>query len=267
MLNKNILLFFKFNWLFKLSNVTFFLIGCMILIAQSYWFLGTSQIKKFSNFENNEIFTYFDDQFKSRVFAYFRLSEDKKSIRIVSKLDVELSRLDLESKILAFRINDDGTLMAVSVYDLKDPLLIYDLKSLKIIKKIPFKRFSRLLEFSIDNRFLIVGDGYNSEITSIDLLNNRKEFLTLPTVPLSFMSGKEGGELFVRSENEVLKLRIYPFELLERNSMIEFSFGGEIFTLDPSSFCNTFGIPHPLLLNNKKASDFKGMKGFYYKNN
>ena len=70
-----------------------------------------------------------------------------------------------------FVLKNNSTVLAVS--DLMETLLIYDVNSRQIITRIVKKISLRLLVFSADNRFLIVGDEHIAKIIRIDLKNSR----------------------------------------------------------------------------------------------
>ena len=136
-------------------------------------------------------------------------------------------------------------MLAVSVSDVMETLLIYDVNSHQIITKIAIKIFLRLLAFSVDNRFLIVGDEHIAKIIRIDLKNSRQDLLTLPFLPLALLTREGPGELFVRAEREVMKIQIGPLKLIGRNARIEFTFGEETFLADINESCTAYGVPFP----------------------
>ena len=216
---------------------------------------------------NTQLLPLFEDQIKTRVPVNYRVSGDKQSIRIVSDSGEELTRLKIGSNILNFQLNNNSKIMAISVSDLKETLLIYDLMTLQINKKYEIKSFPRFLEFSTDNRYLIVGNEHTADIIRIDLKNNRQVSLTLPVLPLAVMIGKKTGELFVRAEMEVMKIQLEPLKLIERNSRIEFAFGDEIILADPDEFCTAHGVPHPLFTPREEAMSRKGIQGYYFQKN
>ena len=57
------------------------------------------------------------------------MSPDKQAIRIVSDSGKELSKLEIGANILNFVLNNNSTVLAVSVSDLMEILLIYDVIS------------------------------------------------------------------------------------------------------------------------------------------
>ena len=213
---------------------------------------------------NTLLLSELEDKEKDRIPVHFRVSADKQAIRIVADSGRELSRLEIGSNILNFELNNNGTMLAVSVADLRGTLLIYDVKTLQIITKVAIKRFPRFLAFSADNRFLIVGDEHTADIIRIDLKNRRQHSLKLPLLPLAIMTGEEPGELFVRAEREVMKIQLEPLKLIERNARIEFTFGEETILADPNEFCTAHGVPHPLFTPSEEAMSTEGLQGFYF---
>ena len=209
----------------------------------------------------------FEDHIKTRVPVNYRVSGDKQSIRIVSDSGEELTRLKIGSNILNFQLNNNSKIMAISVFDLKETLLIYDVMTLKINKKYEIKSFPRFLEFSADNRYLIVGNEHNTDIIRINLKNNRMVPLTLPLLPIALMIGEKTGELFVRAEKEVMKIQLEPLKLIERNARIEFTFGEETILADPDEFCTVHGVPHPLFTPREESMSTAGLQGFYFQKN
>ncbi len=216
---------------------------------------------------NTQLLPLFEDQIKTRVPVNYRVSGDKQSIRIVSDSGEELTRLKIGSNILNFQLNNNSKIMAISVSDLKETLLIYDLMTLQINKKYEIKSFPRFLEFSSDNRYLIVGNEHTTDIIRINLKNNRMVSLTLPLLPIALMIGEKTGELFVRAEKEVMKIQLEPLKLIERNARIEFTFGEETILADPDEFCTVHGVPHPLFTPLKESMSTEGLKGFYFQKN
>ncbi len=349
---KHIWHLFSGSRLFSANNIIILVIGCMILVAQLYWFWSPAKITEEANYENTDwelikgleikeeclnllpgqkleysfktsaevsfnihyheqggrpiylkdekgmlfskgvldppkknlfclmwvnpgmkdirlsyntlLLSELEDKEKDRISVHFRVSADKQAIRIVADSGRELSRLEIGSNILNFELNNNGTMLAVSVSDLGDTLIIYDVKGLKIKTKVATKRFSRFLAFSADNRFLIVGDEHTADIIRIDLENNHQHSLTLPLLPLAIMTGEEPGELLVRSEREVMKIQLEPLKLIERNARIEFTFGEETILADPNEFCTAHGVPHPLFTPLEDAMSTEGLKGFYF---
>jgi len=212
---------------------------------------------------NTQLLSELEDQVKNRIPVHFRVSADKQAIRIVADSGLELSRLEIGSNILNFELNNNATMLAVSVADLRGSLLIYDVKTLQIISKVEINRFPTLLAFSADNRFLIVGDEHTENIIRIELKNNQQHSLTLPLLPLALMTGEEPGELLVRAEREVMKIQLEPLKLRERNARIEFTFGEETFLADPDEFCTAHGVPHPLFTPSEEAMSTEGIQGYY----
>lgn len=267
MQNKYISSLFSGVRIFSLNNISIFLMGCVILISQLYWF-GSAVLKTEDiNYENTQLLNELEYQDIDIIPAHFRVSADRKSILIVSDSETELYKLQIGSKILNFQLNNNGSILAVSVSDLKGALLIYDVKTLKIMKKIALERFPRFLEFSKDNRFLIVGDEHTTEIIRVELKNSRQITLALPILPLALISGQKPGELFVIAEMEVLKIQLDPLNLLERNASIEFAFGEETILADPNEFCTAHGVPHPLFTPIEEAMSTAGIKGYYFQSN
>ncbi|MBC8257492.1 MAG: hypothetical protein H8E38_00600 [SAR324 cluster bacterium] len=213
---------------------------------------------------DTQLLSELENQEKNRIPVHFKVATDKQAVRIVADTGLELSRLEIGSNILNFELNNNATMLAVSVADLKETLLIYDAKTLQIITKVTLKRFPTLLVFSTDSRFLIVGDEHSENIIRIDLKNSRQQTLALPLSPLALMSGEEPGELLVRVEREVLKIQIDPLQLLERNARIEFNFGEESFFADPDDICTAHGIPHPLFTPKEVAMSQEGLQGYYF---
>ena len=84
----------------------------------------------------------------------------------------QLSKLEIGSNILNFDLNNNSTMLAVSVLDLMETLLIEDVNSLQIITKIEKKIFLSLLVFFADNLFLKIGDRHIIKITRIGLKNS-----------------------------------------------------------------------------------------------
>ena len=205
------------------------------------------------------------DLVNNRIPVNFKVSTDKKSIQIVSGSGKIISNILMGVPILNFEINKDSTLLAVSVSDLRSSLRIYDLTNLQIKKTIPVKRLPRFLTFSVDDRFLIVGDEHSYEINRIKLKNGQKEYLTLPLLPIAMFIEANSDELLVRSEEEIIKIQIEPLEIMERNSRIEFVFGDETVFADPNEFCTVHGIPHPLFTPRQIAMSPDGLKGYYFK--
>ena len=216
---------------------------------------------------NTQLLPLFEDQIKTRVPVNYRVSGDKQSIRIVSDSGEELTRLKIGSNILNFQLNNNSKIMAISVSDLKETLLIYDVMTLQINKKYEIKSFPRFLEFSTDNRYLIVGNEHTTDIIRINLKNNRMVSLTLPLLPIALMIGEKTGELFVRAEKEVMKIQHEPLKLIERNARIEFTFGEETILADPDEFCTVHGVPHPLFTPLEESMSTEGLKGFYFQKN
>ena len=216
---------------------------------------------------NTQLLPLFEDQIKTSIPANYRVSGDKQSIRIVSDSGEELSRLEIGSNILNFQLNNNSKIMAISVSDLKETLLIYDLMTLQINKKYEIKSFPRFLEFSADNRYLIVGNEHATDIIRINLKNNRMVSLTLPLLPIALMIGEKTGELFVRAEKEVMKIQLEPLKLIERNARIEFTFGEETILADPDEFCTVHGVPHPLFTPREESMSTEGLQGFYFQKN
>ena len=75
--------------------------------------------------------------------------------------------MEIVTNILNFERNNNNTVLAVFVLDLTETLLIYDVNSHQIIIKIAIKIFPRLLSFSADNRFLIVGEEHIEKLIRI----------------------------------------------------------------------------------------------------
>jgi hypothetical protein len=212
---------------------------------------------------NTQLLFQLKDQEIKRIPVRYSVSPDKQAIRIISDSGKELSKLEIGANILNFELNNNSTVLAVSVSDLTETLLIYDVNSQQIITKIAINTFPRLLAFSADNRFLIVGDEHIAKIIRIDLKNSRQHSLTLPLLPLALLTGEEPGELLVRAEREVMKIQLEPLKLIERNARIEFTFGEETFLADPNEFCTAHGVPHPLFTPSEEAMSTEGIQGYY----
>jgi hypothetical protein len=212
---------------------------------------------------NTQLLSQHKNQEIKRIPVRYSVSPDKQAIRIVSDSGKELSKFEIGANILNFALNNNSTVLAVSVSDLKETLLIYDVNSHQIITKIAIRMFPRLLAFSADNRFLIVGDEHIAKIIRIDLKNSRQDSLTLPLLPLALLTGEEPGELLVRAEREVMKIHLDPLKLIERNARIEFTFGEETFLADPDEFCTAHGVPHPLFTPSEEAMSTEGIQGYY----
>ena len=122
----------------------------------------------------------------------------------------------------------------------------------------------RFLVFSNNNLYLTVGNEHKKEIIRIEVKTGIKQSLKLPLIPLALLSLDNSNELLVRTEKEVIKIRTYPLETIERNSRIEFLFGDEIIYVDPNELCTVHGIPHPLFTPRQVAMDPQGLSGFYF---
>jgi hypothetical protein len=90
---------------------------------------------------NTQLSFQFKDQEIKRIPVSYSVSPDKQAIRIVSDSGKELSKLKIGSNIVNFEFNKNSTILAVSLLDLIETLLIYDVNSQQIISKITIKCF------------------------------------------------------------------------------------------------------------------------------
>jgi len=125
----------------------------------------------------------------------------------------------------------------------------------------------RFLAFSNNDLYLTVGNEHTKEIIRIEVKTGHKKSLKLPTIPLALLSSENANELLVRAEKEVVKVRVKPLGIVERNARIKFLFGDETIYADPNELCTVHGIPHPLFTPQQVAMSVQGLRGFYYKKN
>jgi len=201
----------------------------------------------------------------NRIPVKYKVALDKLSLQIVSGSGEVISNLRMGSPILNFEINKNSTLLAVSVADKKTSLRIFDLKNnQQIIKTIPMENSPRFLAFSNNDFYLTVGNEHTKEIIRVEVRTGIKQSMKLPLLPLALLGLDNSNELLVRAEKEVIKIRTFPLEIIERNARIEFLFGDEIIYADPNELCTVHGIPHPLFTPRQVAMSTQGLRGFYF---
>ena len=197
----------------------------------------------------------------------YRISEDNNSIEIINGSGDFISKILFLSKIVNFTINSKSSIIGISLANQKNNLKIYDLKEMKIIKSFKMEISPRFLEFSDDDRFIVLGNEHSNEIKRIELKTGYKKSMTLPQSPIAFFVDENPNEILVRTEKEVLKIKIEPMELLERNARIELVFGDEKILVDPEELCTVHGIPHPLFNLRQNAMSREGLSGYFHRSN
>ena len=204
------------------------------------------------------------DQEKDRIPVNFIVTSDNKSLQIVKGSGDVIYKITIGSPIVNFAINNNSTILTVSVSDPKTNLRIYDLNNMKILRKLQMKITPRFIVFSNDDRFISVGDEHSFEIKRVDLKSGIIKTLKLPLFPIALFVDENPNELLVRSKEEVIKIKIDTMELIERNARIKFVFGDETILADPTEICTVHGIPHPLFTPRQVAMSSEGLRGYFF---
>ena len=95
----------------------------------------------------------------------------------------------------------------------------------------------------------------------INLKNLERTDLQVPAPPKSILNDIGSEDVLVRTEDEVLRISISPFQIVERQARIPLKIGEEVQLVDPYAWCFAHGVPHPLFAPVSPAMSKTGLPG------
>ncbi|MGB1133035.1 MAG: YncE family protein [bacterium] len=190
----------------------------------------------------------------------FRVDQDSpKTIQVFEENSQNLLKsFDFPSDVLNFALSADedklATLLAgeVQLINLQDGLLL---------KSISVDDFPSILSFSKSSENLLVGNEHEQKIHLINLKNLERTELQIPAPPKSILNDIDSKDVLVRTEAEVLRVSISPFQIVERQARIPLQIGEEVQLVDPYAWCFVHGVPHPLFAPVSPAMSKAGLPG------
>ncbi|MEC8255468.1 MAG: hypothetical protein VX004_08355, partial [SAR324 cluster bacterium] len=135
------------------------------------------------------------------------------------------------------------------------------LQSGSLLKSISVDDFPSILSFSKNGENLLVGNEHEQKIHLINLKNLERTELQIPAPPKSILNDVYSEDVLVRTEDEVLRISIPPFQIVERQARIPLKIGEEVQLVDPYAWCFVHGLPHPLFAPVSPAMSKAGLLG------
>lgn len=182
-----------------------------------------------------------------KISVKFKVDGSLQAIHIVNSENSPLAQFDVNSTIHNFALNHKGSDLAVLTSLETQALQIYDVSSQRLKASQTFRPIPRFLNFSQNDRYLVLADEHSQKIILLDA----DQLKTLGTLPVSdkviaLDTSGESNQFLVRTETEVLKFQFEPFQLLERNAKVPVKFGNTTIMLSSEELCTIHGVPHPL---------------------
>ena len=131
----------------------------------------------------------------------------------------------------------------------------------KILKRISVDDFPSILSFSKSSENLLIGNEHERKIHLINLKNLERTELQVPAPPKSILNDIDSEDVLVRTEDEVLRVSISPFQIVERQARIPLKIGEEVQLVDPYAWCFVHEVPHPLFVPVSPAMSKNGLPG------
>ena len=131
----------------------------------------------------------------------------------------------------------------------------------KLLKRISVDDFPSILSFSKSSENLLIGNEHERKIHLINLKNLERTELQVPAPPKSILNDIDSEDVLVRTEDEVLRVSISPFQIVERQARIPLKIGEEVQLVDPYAWCFVHGVPHPLFAPVSPAMSKNGLVG------
>ena len=122
------------------------------------------------------------------------------------------------------------------------------------------KQYS-ILNFSKNSENILLGNEHERKIHLVNLQNLEQMELQVPAPPKSILNDVDSEDVLVRTEDEVLRISISPFQIVERQARIPLKIGEEVQLVDPYAWCFVHGVPHPLFAPVSPAMSKNGLSG------
>jgi len=130
-----------------------------------------------------------------------------------------------------------------------------------MLKRISVNDFPSFLSLSKSSENLLLGNEHQPKIYLINLNNFERTELLVPAPPKSILNDMNSEDMLVRTEDEVLRVSISPFQIVERQARIPLKIGEEVQLADPYAWCFVHGVPHPLFAPVSHAMSEAGLPG------
>ncbi|MBF0288425.1 MAG: hypothetical protein HQM14_11455 [SAR324 cluster bacterium] len=183
----------------------------------------------------------------NRIPVYFRIDKDKRNISIVDQSGTNLGEVKVGDLIHNFSFDPKHKYLVVLTSNDAKAVQIYALATLRLKKIIVIDQAPRFLAFSKEGKFLALANEHSDVINFIDMKHfNPVGSLSIPFKPIALSASDVENQLLIRTEKEILNVQFNPIKLLKRREKIPIKFGDETLLIDPTEWCFTHGIPHPL---------------------
>ena len=169
-----------------------------------------------------------------------------------------VSSFNFPSVVLNFALSADEDKLATL---LAGEVQLMGVQDGKLLKRISVDDFPSILSFSKSSENLLIGNEHERKIHLINLKNLERTELQVPAPPKSILNDIDSEDVLVRTEDEVLRVSISPFQIVERQARIPLKIGEEVQLVDPYAWCFVHGVPHPLFAPVSPAMSKNGLVG------
>lgn len=169
-----------------------------------------------------------------------------------------LTSFNFPTEVLNFALSADEDKLATL---LAGEVQLIGLQDGSLLKSISVENIPSILSFSKSSKNLLVGNEHERKIHLIDLKNLQRTELQVPSPPKSILNDMDSEYVLVRTEDEVLRVSISPFQIVERQARIPLKIGEKVQLVDPYAWCFVHGVPHPLFAPVSPAMSKAGLTG------
>ena len=190
----------------------------------------------------------------------FRVDKNfSKTIQVLDEKSLNfLTSFNFPSKVLNFALGADEDQLAVL---LPGEVQLIQTQDGSLLKQISLDDFPSFLTLSKGSQNLLLGNEHQSKIKLIDLKDLEQTELEIPAPAKSILNDINSEDVLVRTEDEVLRVSISPFQIVERRARIQLKIGDEVQLVDPYAWCFVHGVPHPLFAPVSPAMSKTGLTG------
>lgn len=190
----------------------------------------------------------------------FRVDKNfPKTIQVLEENSLNfLTSFNFPSKVLNFALGADEDQLAVLM---SGEVQLIQTQDGSLLKQISLGDFPSFLNLSKDGQNLLLGNEHQPEIMLIDLNDLEQTELEIPAPAKSILNDINSEDVLVRTENEVLRVSISPFQIVERRARIPLKIGDEVQLVDPYAWCFVHEVPHPLFAPVSSAMSKTGLTG------
>jgi len=169
-----------------------------------------------------------------------------------------LNSFNLPSEVQNFALSAAEDQLAVL---LAGEVQLISVKEGSLLKRISVNDFPSFISLSKSGENLLLGNEHQPKIHLMNLNNFERTELQIPAPPKSILNDINSDDLLVRTDDEVLRISLSPFQIVERQARIPLKIGEEVQLVDPYAWCFVHGVPHPLFAPVSPAMSKAGLPG------